>query len=181
MEDWVYVIDYLSEGRLDLPHHRRQPTVYGIGEKWFTLLELIPKQDAKISIGEKVWVGKDQSKRDKISKVKGKISYDKLTGAAHSEIPYIILDIVKKYERRFINFFNEAPPISTRFHSLELLPGLGKKTMGQVLEERKKARFKDFEDLRERVPLISKPEKLIADRIETELSDPHQKYRIFIK
>jgi predicted nucleic acid-binding OB-fold protein len=53
--------------------------------------------------------------------------------------------------------------------------------MGQVLEERKKARFKDFEDLRERVPLISKPEKLIADRIETELSDPHQKYRIFIK
>jgi putative nucleotide binding protein len=181
MEDWVYVLDYLPEGRPDLPPHRRQPIAYGIGEKWFTLLELVPKPSVKLSIGERVWVGKDLSKRDKILKVKGRIGYDSLGGAAHSEIPYIIMDIVKKDEQRFINFFNEAPPISTRFHSLELLPGLGKKIMNQALEERKKGSFKGFEDLKQRVPLLHQPDKLIARRIEIELSDPHQKYHIFTK
>jgi putative nucleotide binding protein len=181
MEDWVYVLDYLPEGRLDFPRHKRQPIAYGIGEKWFTLLELAPKPGVKLSIGERVFVGKDLSKRDKILKVKGRISYDSLSGAAPSEIPYIIMDIVKKDEKRFINFFNEAPPISTRFHSLELLPGLGKKIMNQVLEERKKESFKGFEDLKQRVPLLHQPDKLIARRIEIELSEPHQKYHIFIK
>jgi len=38
----------------------------------------------------------------------------------------------------FIQFFNNAPAISTRFHVLELLPGLGKKMMHDILTERRK-------------------------------------------
>ena len=63
---------------------------------------------------------------------------------------------------------------------LELLPGLGKKTMWAVLEERKKGPFATFADLGTRVSAVHRPEKLIAKRIEMEISDPTQKYRLFV-
>jgi putative nucleotide binding protein len=79
-----------------------------------------------------------------------------------------------------VKFFNEAQAITTRFHMLELLPGLGKKTMWAIIEERKKGPFKDFADIALRVPSFKHPEKVIAKRIEMELADPTQKYHIFV-
>jgi putative nucleotide binding protein len=87
---------------------------------------------------------------------------------------------VKEKEPRFIDFFNKAQAITTRFHMLELLPGLGKKTMWAILEERKKGPFKDFTEFEQRVVSVHHPEKLIAKRIEMEISDPAQKYRLFV-
>lgn len=89
--------------------------------------------------------------------------------------------MVKANEERFVRFYNEAPPITTRYHSLELLPGLGKKTMLGVIDERKRAAFTTFADLKTRVHALHTPDKLIANRIELELSDPHQKYHIFTR
>ena len=63
---------------------------------------------------------------------------------------------------------------------LELLPGLGKKTMWAVLEERKKGKFKDFSELSSRVPSLKHPEKVISKRIEMELSNPAEKYHLFV-
>ena len=62
----------------------------------------------------------------------------------------------------------------------ELLPGLGKKTMWAIIEERKKSLFESFEDLETRVTSLHKPDQLIARRIEDELSDPDQKYHLFV-
>jgi len=87
---------------------------------------------------------------------------------------------VKEKEEKFVDFFNRAQAITTRFHMLELLPGLGKKTMWAILEERKKGPFKSFQDLDARVPSIHHPERLVAKRIEMEISDPTQKYRLFV-
>ena len=63
---------------------------------------------------------------------------------------------------------------------LELLPGLGKKTMWAILDERKKGPFASFADIAARIPTFKHPEKVVAKRIESELSDPTQKYRIFV-
>ena len=63
---------------------------------------------------------------------------------------------------------------------LELLPGLAKKTLRAILVERKKGPFKTFQDLDQRVPSVHHPEKLVAKRIEMEISDPTQKYRLFV-
>ncbi|RLF28596.1 MAG: DUF655 domain-containing protein [Thermoplasmata archaeon] len=181
MEDYVYILDYLPKGRGDLPPYKRRPVVYGIGENQFTLLELIPKRDATFNIGERIYVGKDPEKRKKIEKIKGRVNYEDLTTTAHGEMPYIILDIVHNTEERFIKFFNEAPAISTRFHVLELLPGLGKKMMHEILEERKKKPFTSFKEMQERIDFLRSPDKLIAKRIELELMDPNQKYRLFTR
>jgi len=109
------------------------------------------------------------------------VNYDDLTPTAHGEMLYVIQEIVEKNEDRFVKFFNEAPAITTRFHSLELLPGLGKKTMLEILDERKKQPFKSFEDIKNRVKSIHAPEKIIAKRILDELENPNEKYRLFTR
>ena len=181
MEDYVYVLDYLPKGRGDLPPFKRQPLVYGIGENQFTLLELVPRKNFTFNIGERIYVGKDPDKREKISKIKGRINYEDLTSTAHGEMPYVILDAVNDHKERFLKFFNESPAISTRFHVLELLPGLGKKMMHDILDERKKKPFTSFEEMCDRIDFLRAPDKLIAKRIELELTDPNQKYRLFTR
>jgi putative nucleotide binding protein len=181
VEDYVYVLDFLPKGRGDVPPHKRYPVVYGIGENQFTLLELVPKNDATFSIGERIYVGKDPEQRQKIAKIKGRINYEDMTSTAHGEMSYIILDIVHDNKDRFIKFYNESPAISTRFHVLELLPGLGKKMMHDILEERRKKPFENFEEMCERIDFLRAPDKLIAKRVELELTDPDQKYRLFTR
>jgi len=180
LEDYAYILDYLPEGLPGERNFRREPVAFAVGESEFKLFELVPKRNAVIQIGERVYIGKDVDKRDKIQHVKRRISYDELTSASQSELPYVLSEIVQNNEARFVEFFNKARAITTRYHMLELLPGLGKKTMWAILEERKKGPFKSFKDISERVPSIKHPEKLIAKRIEIELSDPGQKYHLFV-
>jgi len=181
VEEYVYIMDYLPEGRGDVPPHRRYPVVYGMGENQFTLLELVPKENTALNIGDRIYVGKDPRKRDKIQKIKGRIKYEDLTATAHGEMPYVILEIVKNREEYFIKFFNNAPAISTRFHVLELLPGLGKKLMHEILNERRKQPFSGFEEMIKRIDFLRSPDKLISKRVELEITDLNQKYRLFTR
>ena len=181
MEDYVYVLDFLPKGRGDLPPHKRQPTVYGIGENQFTLLELVPKNDANFVIGERIYVGKDANLRNKIAKIKGRVNYEDMTSTAHGEMPYVLIDVVNDNSERFLKIYNESPAISTRFHVLELLPGLGKKMMHDILDERKKKPFTSFKEMCDRIDFLRAPDKLIAKRVELELTDPTQKYRLFTR
>jgi putative nucleotide binding protein len=86
---------------------------------------------------------------------------------------------VKKSEKRFVDFFNNAQPLSTRMHQLELLPGLGKKHMWEVVEARKEKPFESFADIKKRVKLMPDPEKVIIKRIILELQGS-EKHRIFV-
>ncbi|MCK4718516.1 MAG: DUF655 domain-containing protein, partial [Thermoplasmata archaeon] len=141
--------------------------------------ELTPKGNASLLTGDRVYIGKDAEKREKILHVKRRIHFEDLTHAAQNELPYIILDLVHGQEERFVKFFNDAQAITTRFHMLELLPGLGKKSMWSILDERKKALFKDFHDIEERSN-VRHPDKHIAKRVEIEISDHSQKYHLFV-
>ncbi len=80
-----------------------------------------------------------------------------------------------------MKFFNEAGPITTRMHMLELLPGLGKKLMWAILEEKKKGGlFVSFKSMDERVKPLHQPEKLVVHRIVEELENPSEKYHLFV-
>jgi putative nucleotide binding protein len=179
MEDFAYILDYLSQGHPDGRKFKREPIAYALGEGEFKLLELVIKPDVTLNIGDYIYIGRELEKRDKILHVKRRVSYSEITNAAQNELPFIIAEIVKRHEARFVRFFNESQPISTRFHMLELLPGLGKKTMWAILEERKKSPFASLEDITKRLPSLHHPDKLIGRRIELELSDPQQKYHLF--
>jgi putative nucleotide binding protein len=181
MEDYAYILDYLAQGRLgkDGKRYTRESIALAIGDNQFKLFELIPKPDAGLQIGTRVYIGKDMELREHVAHVKCRIGFEELTATAQSEIPYILLEIVKSNEDRFTEFYNTAHPITTHYHMLELLPGLGKKTMWSIIAERKKGEFNNFEDIAKRVHGFYHPEKHISKRIELELKDRKQKYHLF--
>ncbi|HEY7588315.1 MAG TPA: DUF655 domain-containing protein [Thermoplasmata archaeon] len=180
MEDYARILDHLPQGHPDQSKYRREPLAYALGEDEFKLFELVPKEGAELQVGQRVYIGKDVELRKEILHVKRRVGFEELTTAAQKELPFVIAAVVKDKETKFVNFYNTAQAITTRFHMLELLPGLGKKTMWAVLEERKKGPFKSFQDFEQRVPSVHHPEKLVAKRIEMEISDPTQKYRLFV-
>jgi len=178
-EDFAYVLENLPFGhpRDSRPLYRREPIVQAVGEDFFTLLELIPIPGAVFQRKEKIAIGRWG--RDKIDHVKRRIEYDELTQNAKDELQIVVEEIVSKNESRFLHFFNNSGPVTTRMHSLELLPGIGKKAMWQILEERKKGPFKNFEDIQARTH-ITDPKKIIVKRIFIEIKS-EDKYYIFCK
>jgi len=175
----AYILDYLPYGRSDdsRPIYQKKPLVQGIGEKHFVLMELIPKENASPRAGDRVYIG--DGDRPVIDYVKKRITYPELTHGSQAELPVVIENIIKVNESRFLDFFNDAYPITTRLHMLELLPGIGKKLMWGIIDVRKKGKFAGFKDLADRVKGLHSPEKLIVHRVIDELKDDNIKYRIF--
>lgn len=180
MEEYAFILDYLAQGLPSGMHSKREPICYAVGETEFKLFELEPKANAIINIGERVYIGRDSDKRGIIAHVKRRIGFKELTNAAQSELEFVLIDIVKSNPSRFIKLFNEAQPINRKKHLLEELPGVGNKSAVAIYQERNKGLYKSFEDLTARLPSIKHPEKLIAKRIELELSDDSQKYALFV-
>ena len=75
---------------------------------------MVPKPEVFLQPYEEVYIG--EGKRDKIHHIIGKLPVSRLTGTARKELEYIVKDIVEKDEKRFIDFFNAAMPLSTRMH-----------------------------------------------------------------
>lgn len=169
MEDYAIILDYLPLGYVKeaAPSFKKKPVGQAIGIEEFTLLELTPKEKGNLDIHEKVYIG--AGKREKIARVNRRLKYDKLTATAKLELNYVIEEIIKEKEDKFVRFFNESGPISTRLHQIELLPGIGKKHMWDILKVRKEKEFDSYHDIKERVPMLADPVKLISKRILMEL------------
>jgi len=175
-EEKVIVLDFLPNGYPfdSRPIYKKTPIVQAMGKTHFILLELVPKKEVLLRSNQEVYIG--EGKRDEIHHIVGKIPLDRLTATAKSELSYIIKDVVKKDESKFVEFFNKAQPLTTRMHQLELLPGLGKKHMWEIIDERKGKPFKDFADIKKRVKLMPDPGKIIIKRIMKELKGKEKHY-----
>ncbi|MDR2830368.1 MAG: DUF655 domain-containing protein [Methanobrevibacter sp.] len=188
MEDYAVILDYLPAGYIteSMSSFKKKPLAQAIGTENFTLLELTPKADIGLEIDETVYIGANLEERNKIDKVKGKLDFENLTATSRIEIDYVIKTIVQNQEKKYIDFFNTSEPLSIRLHKLELLPGIGNKHMLHILEEREKEPFKDFEDIKKRVPLLSDPINTIVNRIKIEIDTTKDrkgknKYILFTK
>lgn len=179
-EETAIILDFLPNGYpLDTrPSYKKTAVAQAIGKEHFALLELVPRKDVFLTPMEEVYIG--EGKRDKIHHISAKLTLDKLTSTARSEVEYVIKDLVKKNEQKFVEFFNKAHPLTTRMHSLELLPGVGKKHMWEILEKRQEKPFESFEDIRKRVSLMPDPEKAVIKRIMRELSG-EEKHLLFVR
>ncbi|MEM4389327.1 MAG: DUF655 domain-containing protein [Candidatus Micrarchaeia archaeon] len=172
MEDYGIVVDFLPYGKAT--DTKREPVAQVVGESFFTLLEVIPKAGVSLQVGERVYIGKGE--REKIDHIKTRISYNELTSAAKSELRGVLLGIVRRREADYTNFFNKCGPVTIRLHQLELLPGVGKKHMHDIISEREKRPFANFADISARVPFLPDPAMLIVQRIEEELRGDSKYY-----
>lgn len=182
-EEYAYILDYLPFG---YPYYfstsrtplRRGPVAQAIGEDYFMLLELEPYKGIQLSLRERVYVGKSISDKIRVRRVVRRLTYDELTATAKAELPAVLEIIVSAKEDYFVEFFNKAEPLTKKMHELELLRGIGKKTLWRILEERKRKPFESFKDLQTRTR-IPDPKKIIIERIIEELRGG-QKYYLFV-
>jgi putative nucleotide binding protein len=174
-DDYAIVLDFLPHGK---PSDRKSEALAQcLGDKFFNLLEVIIKEDITTKPKERIYIGED--KRDQVKYIRGRIVYDELTSYAKSLIEDILKELVEKNEERFVDFFNKTGSITTRLHSLELLPGIGKKHLWEIIEEKKKKPFENFEDLQKRVTMMPDPKKIIIKRIIDEL-EGKDRHRLFV-
>jgi putative nucleotide binding protein len=162
-------LDHLPNGRQTERGFHREPLSLGIGEAELKLFELLPRPGAALTAGSRVPLVGSASQPGPIDHIRRRIGYSDLTTTARTELPGVLEKIVRSDEPRFLRFFNESPSVSRRFHLLELLPGIGKKTMQSIVDERRSRPFSSFQDLEVRLHLKN-PERLIVGRIEQELS-----------
>jgi putative nucleotide binding protein len=174
-EDTGIVLDFLPHG---YPFsNQRTPVIQILGEKYLTILEAVPKTGVFLKPKDKVYIGPE--KRDQVHHVVGKINYEKMTHTAKMTLEEIVVDMVKGREKDFVDFFNKAGSLTTRLHQLELIPGIGKKHMWKILEEREEKPFDNFEDIKKRVDFLPDPEKSVIKRIMMEFEGV-DKYKLFV-
>jgi putative nucleotide binding protein len=179
VESYAQILDYLPNGRQTERGFHREPLALAVGETELKLFEIVPRTGAAFDAGERIPLVPIEGAAPPIDHVRRRLTYDELTVAARAELPGALERIVRAHPERYLRFFNEAPAVSRRFHLLELLPGIGKKTMQQIVDERKRAPFASFEEMERRLHLKS-PELLLVGRIELELRGVPDKYRLFV-
>ncbi len=168
------VLDFLQSGYADRRH--TEPIAQAIGTSFFSLLELVAREGVDLKQDEEVYIG--EGKRDKIRFIRGQLNYDDLTNMSRNALPDVVEKLVRANEKRFVEFFNKGPIITPRMHQFQLLPGVGKKHMMDILEERHRRPFESFEDITNRVKLFPDPVKTVVRRILLEL-EGNEKYYIF--
>jgi len=173
-EDYVIVLEYLPNG---YPLERKMmPIIQSIGKENFTLLELVPRRGVSIEIGEEIYIG--EGRRDKVYYILGRLKRERLTESAKNQMQEVIAKRTNEKENESIRFFNESLAINKRLHQIELLPGLGKKHMQEILKQREEKPFESFKEMKERIPNLPDPEKAVEKRIFQELTSM-EKYNLF--
>ncbi|MAG10953.1 DNA-binding protein [Candidatus Pacearchaeota archaeon] len=175
-EETAIVLEFLPNG---YPLEKKMiPLAQAVGEKNLVLLELVPRRSVSLEIGEKVYIG--EGKRDKIYYILGRLKREKLTETAKDQLREFINGLVKIREKEFVEFFNKSEAINKRIHQIELLPGLGKKHMREILKQRGEKEFGSFEDMKKRVQNLPDPERAVEKRIFQELTSL-ERYNLFVR
>ena len=175
------IVDYLPHGRPDdtRPQYQKAALAYALETESFDLLELTLTEDADVNIVDRIPI--DEAANDAVIEDVADIEYDDLSNSGVSELEYAIEAIIDADEQRFVDFYNDAQPISLRLHQLNLLPGIGKKLRNKIIDKRKRHPFESFADLADRVGGLHNPKEVIAERIMEELRDEDLKYKIFVR
>lgn len=174
------VLDHLPYGRPDddRPQHQKPEIAYAVGEQQFGLYELTLTEGADVSIGDRIVVAPDAD-RELVDRYR-RIEHGDLSRGAEQELEYVIEEIVDRYPQRFLDYFNEAQPLTLRLHQLNVLPGIGEKLRNDILDSRKReGPFESFEELEERISGLHDAKSTVVDRIIEEMTE-EVKYRAFV-
>ena len=176
-EEYAYVLDFNPRGKSSTVRGREGIIVTAIGEDRLTLLEILGIPNSTFEVGERIYIGKEG--RTKVLSVLGKMNYDDVSSSAQSELYAVVENIVTNNESKFVEYLNNARPLTPRIHALELIPGIGKTYMKTMLEERDKKKFESYQDLQERVG-FKEPVKHISERIMDEITG-ESRMNLFVK
>lgn len=178
-EETGLILDIL-EGGLSVRNdkYKGRTIIQAIGTEYFTLLEFIPISTDEVILLDEVVLG--QNDRSIVETIIGRVPYPQLTSVSESQIPKAVEKIINLKFDKYINWLNNAQPISIRLHSLQLIKGIGPIAMKTILSARKERPFSTLEDFEERTG-ITDIKELLRNRIVAEISDPDEKHNLFTR
>lgn len=179
-EEYAVVLDHLPYGRPDddRPQHQKPEVAYAVGEKRFDLFELTLAEDADVTIGDRLVVIPEADST--VVRRYREVDYDDLSRGAEQELEYVVEEIIERHPERFLDYFNDAQPLTLRLHQLNVLPGIGEKLRNDILDSRKyDGPFESFDELEERISGLHDPKSTVVERVLEELSADEVKYRAF--
>ncbi|MCW1301611.1 MAG: DUF655 domain-containing protein [Candidatus Parvarchaeota archaeon] len=172
-DEYAYVLEYFPYGMSDSKD--RRPSAIVLTES-LSLLLVSVKKEGKIEVGKKVYIG--EGKREDIHHIITRVPLTKVNERGKELLNDTLDRKIIDDEKRFVDIINRLGPINVKLHSLELIPGIGSKTLQRVLDERKKSPFTSYDDINKRAELQFDIRKSIRERILSELNEA-DKYRIF--
>ena len=148
-----------------------------MGNKFFSILEVeLRRKTTDIKLQQKIPLKADDSP---LKSVRRRIKFGEITPTAKDLVESTIELILKDDEHHYVEFFNNARPITTRKHQLQLLPGVGKKILWDFINALKQKPFESFQDIQDRVGVV--PTAILVKRVIEELENPDEKYRLFTR
>lgn len=172
-----FVIDFYPQGK-SLSHRRFEdynPLIVVVTAEKFQFYDVVLTVGSNYSVGEDLLLSPRNRNILRINQIR----YNQLSSSALSNLPTTIKKIVITYESLYINFLNQAHPLTSQMHQLQLLPGIGQKRLWAILKARKMKPFSSFNDFSTRTN-ISDPMSIFTNRILLELENS-PKYYLFIE
>jgi len=99
-----------------------------------------------------------------------------LSGTSQQELAGALSESIISDTERHISFYNSAGPMSLKFHSFQLLSGIGNSKAIQMVQRRGIAGWQTFEDVDEACGIESV--RLLAERYMKEMEDVAQTPRL---
>jgi putative nucleotide binding protein len=152
--------------------------IQGVGTDHFTLLECALHDETTVAPGNRVALTDDE--QGPYASVTQRLTYETLSQDAQDRLEATVESIIIANEQRFIDYYNDAQPISLRRHQLDLLPGIAESRRNAIIRQRERQPFADFDDLVARIEQLRDPHASLAERVLTELQDD-VKYTLFVE
>lgn len=165
-ETHAYVLDVKTRSRSALFRGREGTILTALGDKRFTLLELLGSPGKRFEVGERLDISRDG--RDRVLAVLGKLEYSRISTAATEELSVVVRQIVEAAEERFAGYVSHAGLVTAQVHALSMLPGVGKAVMKSILDQRAIREFEGYADIEARTGWRD-PAENIYRRIQDEL------------
>ena len=125
-----------SWGRV-LEHDVKGGVATVMTEKTLVFCRVKVKGSDVMTVNQRIYIGKDRSKREAISAIIGMAHLDKMSNMAKQDLETVIEMYIEEHAQYFVEeFFNKAGYISMKKHAFTLLPGVNTATAQKMVDAR---------------------------------------------
>jgi len=161
-ENWARVIE----------HDVKDGVATVMAEKTMMFCRVKVKTTDLMSVNQRIYIGKDRSKRESISSIIGMAHLDRMSNMAKQDIETVVQMFIEEHSQFFVEeFYNKAGYITMKKHAFILLPNVNTKTAQKMVETRNQvgvfASMAEFDSLTKKSGV-----ELLTGRFLQEIEDP---------
>ena len=154
-----------------LEHDAGTGIATAMAEKSLAFCRLKLKGSEAMTLNQRIYIGKDASKRTDVAAIIGMAHLDKMSNMARQDLPNLVQLFINEHAQYFVDeFYNKAGPMSLKQHSYELLPDVGPVKARNMVKARDQVGvFASMDELNALAKV--KGAELLAQRFVEELED----------